>query len=508
MMATTMLCADSASLRNSALLGLEDEYLEKQEWLVLQNDAYQARVYAREHYEIKEAWVISSDSVDGINLAAVLKHDNPLMNVYLYAPEGSGSLFGRCQAAGIIPLFGKAEFLQCYGNRKAAHLALQAAGMEKPPSSMKAGSVALRAEASALNTEEERSKEQYLSPKEHTPHDASDIDHARAEGDTEEFAIEEAIEDAPQVVTSTPSFVPHNAQKEEGKRALGAASASGVQPASQTPRIKVITSEGTKHGFVLSVVSGSGGVGKSSTTAIAAVLMQMAGLKTLLFDGDLQFGDVDRLIGVDAALDVMEICTHPERMATLEPQGYLPAVISAPPRLEQAELVAQQLPALFEALKQCFDVIVVNTGACWSDEHIHLLQLSDCSLFMVDQRPSSVRACTHVLEFCTRAGIAMQNFTYALNYISKQSFISAMDVSCALHGVTVLELSDGGRDVAELLGAGLPKELISSGNNYVESIRRLLIELIPAFAACGAKAAPSKKHGKRRGMGRKKAACL
>lgn len=57
--------------------------------------------------------------------------------------------------------------------------------------------------------------------------------------------------------------------------------------------------------------------------------------------------------------------------------------------------------------------------------------------------------------------------------------MTSLDVSCALHGIQVGELRDGGREVGELLGAGLPLELVSSKNPFIESLKEIIPQLVP-----------------------------
>lgn len=231
--------------------------------------------------------------------------------------------------------------------------------------------------------------------------------------------------------------------------------------------------------FVLSVVSGSGGVGKSAIAASCAVFYQSLGKKTLLLDADLQFGDMEYLVGRDDALDVTDLMADPERIAQVEPQGDLPAVIASPRRLEQSELIMRRMAELIGYVSGFFDVVVINTGAFWSEAHAQIIEASDRTLFVLDQRPSSVRACSHALELCGRCGIATQSFLFVLNFCSRHALLTSIDVACALRGVAVSEVRDGGKDVGELLGAGLPVELLSSKNAFSESIKELCSGLLP-----------------------------
>ena len=55
--------------------------------------------------------------------------------------------------------------------------------------------------------------------------------------------------------------------------------------------------------------------------------------------------------------------------------------------------------------------------------------------------------------------------------------VISIDVSSALSGAHVVELSDGGTEVEELLGAGLAARLIEAANPLCTSINAVLDEL-------------------------------
>ena len=115
--------------------------------------------------------------------------------------------------------------------------------------------------------------------------------------------------------------------------------------------------------FVLPVVSGSGGAGKSTVAVLSALFSQGLGYRTLLLDFDLRFGDAHELVGVPGALAVDEALASPARLEGLAPDGLVPAVLAAPKRLEDAEAVVREAPRLLDDLRGRFDVVVANTGA-------------------------------------------------------------------------------------------------------------------------------------------------
>ena len=261
--------------------------------------------------------------------------------------------------------------------------------------------------------------------------------------------------------------------------------------------------------YMLALLGAGGGVGKSSIAVIAAYIAQSKGYRTALIDADLQFGDIQYLTGREDTLPIDEALSSPGRLAVLECHGRHPAILSAPQRLEHSEELAQAMPELIDKVRQQFDFVVVNTSPAWADLHLHLLEAGGNALFLIDQRPSSIRSCKHALQLCARCGIATQPIIFALNRCSRQSLFSSIDVTCALKGAHVVELSEGGRDVEELLGTGAPLELIDSGNPLCQSVARVLADLLPKQQGESAPVVtmPSRKRI-RFGSRRKKAACL
>ena len=246
--------------------------------------------------------------------------------------------------------------------------------------------------------------------------------------------------------------------------------------ATDAPR--VIVANNTR-GFVMPVVSGSGGAGKSSVSVMAALIARDMGYRTLLLDYDLQFGDVSIMLGLEEPLTIDSVIARPELLDQEFRKDPTFTVLAAPNRLEAAEGVVRNLPALLERATSAYDVIIANTGAAWAEQHAALLERSYTSLFLIDQRVSSIRACKHALELCARCGIATGPFEFAVNRCVKGAPLTAADVSSALQGAPVFEIKDGGREVEDYLGAGGAVELLNSGNDFSESLRQMLERLLP-----------------------------
>ena len=184
------------------------------------------------------------------------------------------------------------------------------------------------------------------------------------------------------------------------------------------------------------------------------------------------------LFGAEHAFGVDEVLSGAVGMDSVPYSEGVPCVLAAPRRLEQSEALSGQLGALVDSALPCFDVVVANTGANWGEHHAALLERSSKALMVVDQRSSSLRACKHALELCSRCGIATTPFSFAVNRCSKRSLFSSIDISCAMQGASAFELQDGGAEVEEMLGSGLACDLARSRNAFVQSVRELLDALL------------------------------
>lgn len=442
------LCADSASLGHPYLIGLSGENLCAQEWLRLFSSGDDARRFLRNDRTVDEVWVASSDDIEPINLAASLKLDRADRRVCLLAFQGTGSLKSRASAAGIDVTFSRQAFAARYAAMKAMRAPRQpdqplagagdrgfpsaADGMRHLPLGSAGGFGNAPAEAACA---------------------PAGPAGGRLEGDGSANAGMRAPAEAPAEAASCPEALPHPS--------------------------KVLAPAGGQA-FLLPVVSGSGGAGKSTIAALAAAFAQGMGYRTLLLDFDLQFGDMREMLGMPDALGADEALASPARLAQLAPRGMLPALLGAPRRLEDAEAMAGGLSRLLDEACGRFEVVVANTGAAWADHHAALLERCSKALFLVDQRPSSLRACRHALDLCVRCGIATGPFVFAVNRCSKGAPYTSIDVSCALRGARAIELRDGGRDVDEILSAGQPLDLIAAKNDLCISLENALADLLPS----------------------------
>ncbi|WP_139650930.1 AAA family ATPase [Raoultibacter phocaeensis] len=461
-----VLCVDSESAMKPEMIGLDGENLLAQPWLRLFCSAVEARSYLKQAEDIKEVWVASSDEMEPINLAAALKKDVQDRGVYLLAFDGGGSLKSRASAAGIDAALTQSDFSSKYARTKldVAHCADEG----------------LLSDASENRVVEARSSD------------------SRRPLDTVP-----SIEQNP-----GPALVAPTGKASDVSGCATAALSAQSEPRSD-PSAVTAKLAAKKTANLVTVVSACGGAGKSTVAALAAYFYQGFGRRTLLLDADLQFGDMHYITGCEHPLTLDDAASDASRIDRLDADGAEPALLAAPRRLEQSEVLGEGLIAAVDRASSRFDIVVANTSSHWDERLAQLLERSSRVLFIVDQRASSLRASKHALEMCSRCGIATSPFVFAVNRCAKGALFSSFDIACALGGSHAVELKDGGKAVDELLGAGLPLDLIKERNELCLSLERMIVDMMPSGDAV--KSTPGVSAKTKRfpfGRRRKGAACL
>ena len=525
-----VLCADGESLRNPMMLGLEGESLEAQSWLCTLSKATEARAYLQKENGVDEVWVASSDDVDPINLAAALKHDRRELKVRLIAWQGSGSLRSRASSAGIDEVLSYPEFARRYAEAKRirqrenprrrgqVQVVRNDAGEEAFPDCEAPGSSASGgfAPARAGSVDRVSTSSEPVSPESAQPMSGrpelvgSASTHSESACPEPAPACPDPVRPAP-LDPESPFMEPLETMRaklpfedelsvedvvELEARSVGASGEPERHNGRQTP---------VRRGYALCVVSASGGTGKSTVSSLAALISAAHGYKTVLIDGDLQFGDAASMFDGDVSISADAVIARPELMDQAQPAYDKPLIISAPERIEQSELYLPQMPGLIDRARESFDVVVVNTGAFWTESHVQIMEACSNTLFLMDQRPTSVTAVKRALDLCARCGIASQPFLFAVNRCGRHALLTSLDISCALGGVAVAELREGGGSVAELSSSGMVSRLLDDHNDLCVSLNDFLGRLIPdALGLVPQSTMPSKK-GRGKAKARRKA---
>lgn len=145
---------------------------------------------------------------------------------------------------------------------------------------------------------------------------------------------------------------------------------------------------------LMTVVSASGGAGKSTIALLCACLAARAGVKTTLLEGDLQFGDYGVWLGLDEELPDLSLGAECPPLALADCLDLL----KAPCFPEAAEQAGDEVVACLPSIRSTPDLVVADTGQFWNGLTAGLVCSSDLVLLVMDARRASVYEALKVLE--------------------------------------------------------------------------------------------------------------
>ncbi len=147
---------------------------------------------------------------------------------------------------------------------------------------------------------------------------------------------------------------------------------------------------------MIAVYAAKGGVGKTTLALNLAVCLAAAGVRTALVDGSLQYGDLRRLLHVDAGepsiCDLPTDCVRSSDLVASMRRG--PAgvdILFAPPRLEMADMVtARDLDKILDLLRRTYQAVVVDTPSALNDTTLTALDMADIILQVLTPEPAAL----------------------------------------------------------------------------------------------------------------------
>lgn len=235
------------------------------------------------------------------------------------------------------------------------------------------------------------------------------------------------------------------------------------------------SAQNVRRAPLVTLVSASGGVGKSTIALIIAHVTATRGIKTALVEGDLQFGDMGFWLGLDVKLSSLAqgtSCIPVPISARLD-------LFKAPVLPEVAEEISEAVARLANDIRDNYDIVIADTGQFWSGLTGELLCNSSLVLIVMDQRRASAYGAIKALELCQRLGIPMARIAFVLNRASGMSHSEIERIEDSLGCEELFLLADGKTTIEALVGMGRIEELVEEGAAPIPDIELLLTKLLP-----------------------------
>ena len=174
---------------------------------------------------------------------------------------------------------------------------------------------------------------------------------------------------------------------------------------------------------VLSITSGKGGVGKTNIVANLATLMQKAGKKVLVLDGDFGLANLNIVMGLEPRGTIQEVITGDKEIEDIVltgPSGLklLPAS-SGIFQMSQLSMTDKTLLLdKIEASSMPFDVLIIDTGAGINSDVTYLNTMANDVVVVTTPEPTSMADAYALMKVMSQQH-KVKNFKLLVNMVSE-----------------------------------------------------------------------------------------
>jgi len=246
------------------------------------------------------------------------------------------------------------------------------------------------------------------------------------------------------------------------------------------------TATGSELGKVLTVFSPKGGSGKTVLATNLATAAARSGVKTLLVDLDLQFGDSALSLAVTPRATISDLATSSgtvdaEKLGAFvstDPKTGLD-LLAAPRRPEEAEVVGQnELAAVLAAARSAYGAIIIDTGPLFDGAMLAALDYTDELLLICNPEVTSLKNVRIGLETIDRLGFARDRVSLVVNRLGARGGVDRSDIEQALDTKVAYELPDDSV-VPASVNRALPAVISDEGSSFARAVTALAQAVLP-----------------------------
>lgn len=203
-------------------------------------------------------------------------------------------------------------------------------------------------------------------------------------------------------------------------------------PIETRPKVVVVSDDGEgipRAGHVIVVYGPSGGTGKTTIATNLASGLMKKGIRVLLVDADLQFGDVGVFLKLQSQSTLLDLVGKIDDLDT----DFFDSVVSThdsglkvllgPQRPEYAEDV-ESIPAsvsrIIEKVANGYDFIVVDTSARLDEQLLSLTDIASKVVLVSTPTLASVKNARFVLDLFDKMNYAPEKALFVLNKVEDE----------------------------------------------------------------------------------------
>lgn len=468
------LCIDSQTLKHPEWIGLEDEKLDDQPWLKVFSFGKDLRRHLALDPLGQMVFLVSADDVDTINLGAAIQKDDETHDIHVVAWKLDGSFSTRARAAHIKKVLAIESFVKHYKALKQLNIANTPVRANAAPLSTTIG---VR-DKDALPTYEGMLDVQ---------DDLWDLDDCVV---AEQYLQDLRKQKALNTVSHLSAFkhdIARSSGKEPDINAVWKAS-DGTDRKESNKLLDMRThfknhkTSGDQSAYLMLVCSGCGGVGKSSIAYTLAYFAHKQGYRTLLIDGNFQFGSLSTYFDEEERIAIDRVYDNPLLVESLAYQNK-PVLLSAPERIEKSEVLNENLDDLIALCEPFFDLVILDTASYWPGTYAKLLKRAHHVLYCIDQRRAALLSLQKSLDLCKRCAIPSASFTYILNRCTRKMPYRSSDIMQQFAAKQCFELKEFKGDLEQYLSCEGIEKLVSEKNSFALALKAAVSEMFPVRKA-------------------------
>jgi pilus assembly protein CpaE len=252
-------------------------------------------------------------------------------------------------------------------------------------------------------------------------------------------------------------------------------------------RKAALAAAGSESGKVVTVFSPKGGSGKTVLATNLAAAAARAGVKTLLIDLDLQFGDSALTLAVAARATISDLAASPGAIDVEKLSAFISTdpktgldLLAAPRRPEDADAVGQnELAAVLQAARSAYAAVVIDTGPLFDGAMLAALDHTDQLLLVCNPEVTSLKNVRIGLETLDRLGFARDRVSLVANRIGARGGVDRGDIEQALETKIAYELPDDPA-VPASVNRALPAVVAEEGSSFARAAKDLAASIFAA----------------------------
>jgi len=216
------------------------------------------------------------------------------------------------------------------------------------------------------------------------------------------------------------------------------------------------------RGQVVTVFSTKGGVGKTVISCNVGVALAELGIRTVLVDLDLQFGDVGIMLDLAPERTIFDAVQSFDRLDAEMLTGFLTThssglqVLLAPVHPEDAEVVTvSRISAIIGLLSEIADIVVIDTAAALDDVVLAAIDSSDAVLAVATMDVASIKNVRVSLQKLAQMGYDHGLTRLVINRADSKVWLDPVEAERSIDAPVVAELPSD-RLVPRSVNRGVP----------------------------------------------------